>query len=279
MASTISKGRKRQRSSSAPLGCLISAYLIANSCPAPLAPTAVWAFSGKSPTSSAQHIVKICQNKDCRKRFSPRAPDGSLVDTIKDLLPSSSSDNTGNIAIESSGCLSQCGKGPNLCVVEADSGKERLFYGVDSASTAAAILDVACDYDPPVDLIMAADKISKAQIASSPAEKLSLVTPVIENLSSNEDYSSSRALSHALTIRADARLDSFPPIVDGAVEDSQQATAINPLNGRAWRVLADAEEAAGNIESAIGATVSWGEVDPSFATKAKNEVARLSKKV
>jgi len=116
-------------------------------------------------------------------------------------------------------------------------------------------------------------------IASSPAEKLSLVTPVIENLSSNEDYSSSRALSHALTIRADARLDSFPPIVDGAVEDSQQATAINPLNGRAWRVLADAEEAAGNIESAIGATVSWGEVDPSFATKAKNEVARLSKKV
>jgi len=164
MASTISKGRKRQRSSSAPLGCLISAYLIANSCPAPLAPTAVWAFSGKSPTSSAQHIVKICQNKDCRKRFSPRAPDGSLVDTIKDLLPSSSSDNTGNIAIESSGCLSQCGKGPNLCVVEADSGKERLFYGVDSASTAAAILDVACDYDPPVDLIMAADKISKAQI-------------------------------------------------------------------------------------------------------------------
>ena len=115
-------------------------------------------------------------------------------------------------------------------------------------------------------------------LASNPAEKESLVTPVIESLSANDDYSSSRALSHALTIRADARLDCFPPIAEGALEDSRRAAAINPLNGRAWRVLADAEEANGDIESAIQATARWGEVDPSFATKAKNEIARLSKK-
>ena len=160
MTSTASpKARKRQRSSSAPLRSLVSAYLIANS--------SILAFSGTSSSaSSPQHIVKICQNKDCRKRFSPRAPDGSLVDVVRDIFPSSS-DNTNSIAVESSGCLSQCGKGPNVCVVEADSGKERLFFGVDSASTAAAILDVSCDYDPPVDLILAADKISKAQIGKS----------------------------------------------------------------------------------------------------------------
>ena len=116
------------------------------------------------------------------------------------------------------------------------------------------------------------------RVASSPAEKESLVTPVIESLSANMDYSSSRALSHALTIRADARLDCFPSIAEGALEDSKRATAINPLNGRAWRVLADALEANGNIEDAIQATSRWGEVDPSFATKAKNEIARLSKK-
>ena len=81
-----------------------------------------------------------------------------------------------------------------------------------------------------------------------------------------------------MTIRADARLECFPPIAEGALEDSRQAAAINPLNGRAWRVLADAEEANGDIESAIKATARWGEVDPSFATKAKNEIARLSKK-
>ena len=150
--STTKKGKKRQRPSLASLVPLVSACLVANSSPAV-------AFSGKS-TSSPQHIVKICQNKDCRKRFSPRAPDGSLVDTIRDLMPSSSND----IVVESSGCLSQCGKGPNICVLRADSGKERLFFGVDSASTAAAILDVSCDYDAPVDLILAADKISKAQI-------------------------------------------------------------------------------------------------------------------
>ena len=150
-----SKVRKRKRCSSAPLRSLVSAYLIANS--------SVLAFSGTSSASSPQHIVKICQNKDCRKRFSPRAPDGSLVDVVRDLCPASS-DDTNSIAVESSGCLSQCGKGPNVCVVEIASGKERLSFGVDSASTAAAILDVSCDYDPPVDLILAADKISKAQI-------------------------------------------------------------------------------------------------------------------
>ena len=101
---------------------------------------------------------------------------------------------------------------------------------------------------------------------------------MIESLSANEEYSSSRALSHALTIRADARLDCFPPIAEGALEDSRRATAINPLNGRAWRVLADAEEANGNIENAVQATAQWGNVEPSFATKAKNEIARLSKK-
>lgn len=166
MTSNIPKSRKRQRSSLMSLGPLISAYLIANSSPS-LTPTFVVAFSGKS-TSPPPHIVKICQNKDCRKRFSPRAPDGSLVDTIQDLLPSSS----GDISIEPSGCLSQCGKGPNICVVEPITGKERLFFGVDSASTAAAILDVACDYDPPVDLILAADKISKAQIGKCECWKL-----------------------------------------------------------------------------------------------------------
>jgi (2Fe-2S) ferredoxin len=159
-STSSSKVRKRQRFPSAPLRPLASAYLIANS--------SVLAFSGTSSSgsSSPQHIVKICQNKDCHKRFSPHAADGSLVDVVRDLFPSSS-DNTNTIAVESSGCLSQCGKGPNVCVVEADSRKERLFFGVDSASTAAAILDVSCDYDPPVDLILAADKISKAQIGKS----------------------------------------------------------------------------------------------------------------
>ena len=101
---------------------------------------------------------------------------------------------------------------------------------------------------------------------------------MIESLSANADYSSSRAFSHALTIRADARLDCFPPNVDGALEDSKFAAAVDPQSGRAWRLLADAEEASGNIEKAIQATARWGDVDPSFATKAKNEIARLSKK-
>mmetsp|Transcript_33594 Transcript_33594/g.67812 ORF Transcript_33594/g.67812 Transcript_33594/m.67812 type:complete len:120 (+) Transcript_33594:515-874(+) len=115
-------------------------------------------------------------------------------------------------------------------------------------------------------------------LASSASEKEAHITPVIESLSSDDSgLSSSPALSHALTIRADARLG-FPQDVKGALEDSRQAAAINPNNGRAYRVLADAEEADGDVAAAIDATSRWGELDPSFATKARNEVARLSKK-
>ena len=117
------------------------------------------------------HIIRVCQNKDCRKRFSPRAPDGSLVQTVQDLLPADGDDSP-KISIESSGCLSQCGKGPNVCVENCNTGKERLFFGVDSASSAAAILDVACDYDPEINIILAADKISKAQIGRLPCYHL-----------------------------------------------------------------------------------------------------------
>ena len=87
------------------------------------------------------------------------------------------------------------------------------------------------------------------RVASSPSEKESLVTPIVESLSANEEYSSSRALSHALTIRADARLDCFPPIAEGALEDSRRATAINPLNGRAWRVWQTPRKLTGTLRA------------------------------
>lgn len=153
--------RKRRRSASSRLSTTRSTLVVAAlmTCP----PQVILSFSA-SPDRQ-RHVVKVCQNKDCRTRYAPRSPDGSLVQTLQDLLLPSNDDKlspSSHIEIESSGCLSQCGKGPNICV-ETQGGKERLFFGVDSASTAAAILDVACDYDPPVNLIIAADKIFKAQ--------------------------------------------------------------------------------------------------------------------
>ena len=157
-AATQSRTRKLKTSS--PLTPFaVAAALIA--CPPPATPF--------SASDRPHHLIKVCQNKDCRKRYSPRSPDGSLVQTFQDLLLPFDNDESpsSNIQIESSGCLSQCGKGPNICV-ENQGGKERHFFGVDSASTAAAILDVACDYDPPVSLIIAADTVSKAQTGEFP---------------------------------------------------------------------------------------------------------------
>ena len=103
--------------------------------------------------------------------------------------------------------------------------------------------------------------------------------PVIDDLSSDPTLSSSAALAQALTIRADARLEAAPQDVNGALEDIRRATEMDSSIGRRWRVRSDAEEAAGNIQGAMEAVSRWAEVEPSFATKAKKELTRLSSKL
>ena len=87
-------------------------------------------------------------------------------------------------------------------------------------------------------------------------------------------------MSHALLLRADAYLDSFS--VDNqskALEDALRAAEINHLDGRAYRVIADAHEASGDVLGAMEAVQKWANVNPSFVSKAKNELSRLSSKM
>ena len=105
-----------------------------------------------------------------------------------------------------------------------------------------------------------------------------LLGSVISALSKDHDPSllNSYAHVHALLLRADARLDMVPPNVDGALDDARMASQIAPTEGKVWRILANAEEAGGNVEQAIGALKEWKRVDPLFATKARKEVERLA---
>ena len=114
--------------------------------------------------------------------------------------------------------------------------------------------------------------------ATSPSKKESTLTSAIETLSEGGDHAllNSFARAHALVLRSDARLDEAPPDVDGAVADAILACQISPTERRAWRVLASAHEAGGNLRDAMEAIQESARVDPSFSTKAKLERSRLA---
>mmetsp|Transcript_22237 Transcript_22237/g.34910 ORF Transcript_22237/g.34910 Transcript_22237/m.34910 type:complete len:239 (-) Transcript_22237:1110-1826(-) len=218
---------------------------------------------GTSPQKKC--IIKICHNKDCCKKGGG----DKLLSTFRDLVPFHNT----QLDIQSTGCLSQCGKGPNICVVGKNGGDEKIYYNVKDALDASAVLDVATpEIEYPIELLVAASNIHQAEHTASPAKKEELMTVVITDLSKNSK--NSYALFHALTIRADARLDTNN--IDGAIDDARLAAEIFPTEGKVWRILASAEEQRGSFDSAIVALGELARADPSFATKARNEIERLS---
>jgi (2Fe-2S) ferredoxin len=226
----------------------------------------VSSFGMSSPPKKC--VVKICHNKDCTKKGGG----AELLNTFRDLIPL---DNN-QLDIQSSGCLSQCGKGPNVCVVKNGSD-EKIYHGVKDALDASAMLDVATpEAEYPIELLVAASTINQAEHTPSPSKKEELMTSVITDLSKNSNPAlmTSFAMFHALTKRADARLETNN--IDGAVEDAKLAAKIYPSEGKVWRILASAEEQRGSLDSAIVALTELARADPSFATKAKNEIERLS---
>ena len=68
------------------------------------------------------------------------------------------------IEVESSGCLSQCGKGPNVCI---QTSEKEAFYGdiVDAAS-AACVLEMATDRNIHPTLVAAANVMERASIGT-----------------------------------------------------------------------------------------------------------------
>ena len=58
--------------------------------------------------------------------------------------------------------------------------------------------------------------------------------------------------------------------------DAKLATELAPAERKGWCVLANAQEASGNVQGAIDALREWGIVDVSFSVKSKKEIERLS---
>ena len=105
---------------------------------------------------------------------------------------------------------------------------------------------------------------------------MKLLNSVIKSLQQDEMLQKSKAFAHALVMRADSKLEMIPCDIKDALKDAYLATEIDDIHGKAWRTIADAEERDGNTIKAIEAVSKWAECNPLFATKATNEISRLS---
>ena len=102
--------------------------------------------------------IQVCQNKDCCKRYKMQSM--NLVQTLRNLLPPSSSDCT--IQVVSTGCLSLCEKGPNLAIHQQDMSSNEtptMHNGITDHFSAAAVLPV----EPPPTLLAAVSVMEKAE--------------------------------------------------------------------------------------------------------------------
>jgi hypothetical protein len=100
--------------------------------------------TGQCCSLSAPHI-QVCQNKDCCKRYQGRI---DLFQTIHDLQL--------DAQVESSGCLSHCGQGPNI---EIDG---QVVHEITNAATAAAQLELTLGKPIPKLLLAAVQVLEKA---------------------------------------------------------------------------------------------------------------------
>lgn len=218
--------------------------------------------------ASSRYRVRVCQNKHCSKANGGRA----LLTNLANLIPPSTL-----IEFEASGCLSECGEGPNVEVVSSD-GRSFIYKGVNDADSARDLLKNACEFQVPSILAAAVAVMNRAEKTIRVEERENMVTSVIYALERDDCNvgKDSHALASAFVMRADARLALDEPNVEGALADSRRAAAIDPSNGRVWRVLAESEEASGHLDKAVAAVKKWGQVDPESATKAAKESDRLN---
>lgn len=104
-------------------------------------------------------------------------------------------------------------------------------------------------------------------------EKIRFFSSVISALEKKDELKDSYAMAHAHALRAKVYIKDGE--YDHAISDAQCAVKLDPTNDKAWRTLADAHEACGNLQGAVQALKQWSKARPSFSTKASKEVQRL----
>jgi len=229
---------------------------------------------------SSSSKVRVCQNRDCCRQW--KHPQ-NLPETLQDLL----SPDADSVEVEITGCLSQCGKGPNLLITHSDSGtsssSSQLVQGVTDPVLLSNELKDRLGIRVSSKLVAAVTVMGRATQGSPTAttfeEKERYLTSVIQVLRSDPLLRTSTANMRCHVMRAQVRCEYGMP--EEALRDLSEATVITNNNtnrvllGLAWRTRADCYRALGQMEKAEEALREWAENDPSRRTKAMKEIQEI----
>ena len=110
------------------------------------------------------HEVRICQNKDCCRQWTLAQ---NLPETVQDLLPPDAAP----VQVQATGCLSQCGKGPNLTMQNnnnnqnglASSSQQVMLHAVQGPMALAAELQEQLGIRVPSKLLASVTVMDKAR--------------------------------------------------------------------------------------------------------------------
>lgn len=230
----------------------------------------------KNSNSNAVCIVQVCQNKDCCKRWSMTYQ--RLPEILQDLLPP---DVASRVEVETTGCFSLCGKGPNICMKKSGS-QEVYLNGITGPMTLADDLEEHLSIKIPSKLVAAVTVMEKAQKAPL-TEKDKFYSSIIQVLSADSTLGSSLACTRAFVLRAqsrheEGRWDEARKDAESALQIHRNHLSFHPCSSvvaTAWRTLADCCVSQGQLDQAVQALQQWARADPSYQTKAAKEIEHL----
>lgn len=129
--------------------------------------------------STAITTIYVCQNKACCQRWKLKTP---LPDTLNDVIISNDMYNNGKvIVIETSSCLGQCDKGPNLRISNpVNKEAEDVFVnGICDVISLTAELDETLSITTPSKLLAAVTVFEKAKTGALPHVVPSMLASVM----------------------------------------------------------------------------------------------------
>lgn len=207
--------------------------------------------------------VRICTNRSCRKLGSKQ-----VIRYFEELVESS------QVTVSESGCLGQCGNGPNLVLLPS----ERIFRHVQTPAQVASLIKRQVAGGESAEK---AFEVLQLRTAGNQAYERGDITRAIEIYATALDvgFPEGRHLLHGN--RSAARLTSGD--LEGALEDAESATRIAPDWAKGYLRAADALEAMGKTEDALSALHAALDRDDSlvnstaFRQKLKDVHSRVKK--
>lgn len=149
---------------------LVVSWIIASS----VTPSIVLCLQQVVQPSSAKTVIYVCQNKACCQRWKLKTP---LPDILHDLIISNdNSSDAKRILIETSSCLGQCDKGPNLRITTATTKLTNKVSDQAVDTTSISAIEGELFVDGIIDAISLITQLDETLSIAVPSKLLAAVT-------------------------------------------------------------------------------------------------------